>query len=460
MPYSCAKAVCATFCYHIAGALIPIFGPGFPSECLSPQSSDFARMVINTALVAEATRETELMRQAIMKGLEDGAAPSSFHRSHILQPVGGSRDTYRQPDVHSRPSSMHFHVLPPIGSPHTRPVSGSHTDSGPQLAPISYTMPHHGGQLLPSPVEHERLPPLSHVGVLPPITLPTPFRRDDHESGRYSHSPGNSHNCSSGQAHQQPYYQLPFLRMDDDAGVPNMEDYSRQPRRPLWDSPPAPAPGTPDRQSHWRAKVEDTQPSMPRINSVSPDPIPSQDGEHRSGVADNMHDDSDQNRFASSYCYPSPPRRQHAHLHYSTETERRQQSGPARSDAKDKVKYAATLISSKKTTSVDSREHDAHRQVQQKTTTKRRKLKVSGGAVGPSSSSSSWSAIDVNAAEVLVNFSVRVKATDKNDEQESDCDKPRPGHTKKSKNDPRLSASIASLLCDDDETPCNKRRRS
>lgn len=36
MPYRCAKAVCATFCYHIAGALIPLFGESFPSECIPP----------------------------------------------------------------------------------------------------------------------------------------------------------------------------------------------------------------------------------------------------------------------------------------------------------------------------------------------------------------------------------------------------------------------------------------
>lgn len=461
MPYSCAKAVCATFCYQIAGALIPIFGSNFPSECLPPQSSDFARMVIDPVLVAEATRETELMRQAIMRGLEDGAAPSSFHRSQISQPVGGSRDTYRHPEVHSRPSSMHHLVLPPIGSPHTRPVSGSRMDGGPQLAPISYMVPRQGGHLLPSPVEHEKLPPLSCVAVLPPITLPTLFRRDDHEHSRFNHSPRNSHNYSSGQVHQRPCYQLPSLRMDDEAAVTKMEDDSGQLRRPVWDSQPAPASVTPNHQSHWRAEVEDTQSPVPHISNVTHGPIPSHSGEHRSGAVDNVHEDGDKNRFTSSHCYPSPPCRQHTHHHYSTETERRQPlSRSTQFEAEDEVKYTATLKPGKKTTAADSRENDAHCQAQQKTTTKRRKLKVSGGTVGPSSSSSSWNAIDVNAAEVLVNFSVQVKATDDDDEQGNDCDSPRPVHSKRPKNDPRLSASIESLLCDDDETPCNKRRRS
>lgn len=63
MPYSCAKAVCATFCYRIAGALIPIFGPSFPSLCAPPDSPDYGRMTIDPSIVASATREAELNRR-------------------------------------------------------------------------------------------------------------------------------------------------------------------------------------------------------------------------------------------------------------------------------------------------------------------------------------------------------------------------------------------------------------
>ena len=63
MPYQCARAVCATFCYPIAGALIPLFGPAFPSECIPPDSPDFSRMIINPQLVRDATREAELSRR-------------------------------------------------------------------------------------------------------------------------------------------------------------------------------------------------------------------------------------------------------------------------------------------------------------------------------------------------------------------------------------------------------------
>lgn len=63
MPHACAKAVCATFCAPIAGALIPIFGPDFPSQCISPDAPEHGRMAIDPAIVAESGREAELYRR-------------------------------------------------------------------------------------------------------------------------------------------------------------------------------------------------------------------------------------------------------------------------------------------------------------------------------------------------------------------------------------------------------------
>lgn len=63
MPHACAKAVCATFCAPIAGALIPIFGPDFPSQCTSPDAPEHGRMAIDPAIVAESGREAELYRR-------------------------------------------------------------------------------------------------------------------------------------------------------------------------------------------------------------------------------------------------------------------------------------------------------------------------------------------------------------------------------------------------------------
>ncbi|KAK4647114.1 uncharacterized protein QC761_122640 [Podospora bellae-mahoneyi] len=57
MPYSCAKAVCATFCYQIAGALIPLFGPSFPSECIREGMPGYKHMVIDPDIIAKARLE-------------------------------------------------------------------------------------------------------------------------------------------------------------------------------------------------------------------------------------------------------------------------------------------------------------------------------------------------------------------------------------------------------------------
>lgn len=62
MPLSCAAAVCATFCHHIAGALIPIFGPGFPSTCVPPEAPEHGRMIIDKSIIVAATREAEAFR--------------------------------------------------------------------------------------------------------------------------------------------------------------------------------------------------------------------------------------------------------------------------------------------------------------------------------------------------------------------------------------------------------------
>jgi hypothetical protein len=62
MPYSCAFAVCATFCDEISGALIPLFGPTFPSQCVSKNSPNFPRMVIDASIIATGVAEAHVLR--------------------------------------------------------------------------------------------------------------------------------------------------------------------------------------------------------------------------------------------------------------------------------------------------------------------------------------------------------------------------------------------------------------
>lgn len=54
MPFYCAKALCATFCHDISGALIPIFGPDFPLHCTLPGSPRFGDMMISQQLIAKS----------------------------------------------------------------------------------------------------------------------------------------------------------------------------------------------------------------------------------------------------------------------------------------------------------------------------------------------------------------------------------------------------------------------
>ncbi|KAL2266990.1 hypothetical protein VTJ83DRAFT_4267 [Remersonia thermophila] len=59
MPYPCARAVCATFCYKISPALVPIFGPRFPADCIPEGAPDYQRMVIDPSIVHQARLEAQ-----------------------------------------------------------------------------------------------------------------------------------------------------------------------------------------------------------------------------------------------------------------------------------------------------------------------------------------------------------------------------------------------------------------
>lgn len=62
MPFHCAFAVCTTFCAKIANALIPLFGPDFPGQCVEPETPEYGRMIIEPSLVRMATEQAEAYR--------------------------------------------------------------------------------------------------------------------------------------------------------------------------------------------------------------------------------------------------------------------------------------------------------------------------------------------------------------------------------------------------------------
>lgn len=63
MPYEAAKALAATFCYHIRWALTPVFGNDFPALCLRPEDEGYYGYKIEPAIVQECAYATKLFRE-------------------------------------------------------------------------------------------------------------------------------------------------------------------------------------------------------------------------------------------------------------------------------------------------------------------------------------------------------------------------------------------------------------
>ncbi|KAL8807982.1 MAG: hypothetical protein Q9200_004468 [Gallowayella weberi] len=64
--FHAAKAVAATFCYRIRYVLTPIFGPGFPAQCIVPGAPGFDSMHVAPQIIhecAEANRECRRLGQ-------------------------------------------------------------------------------------------------------------------------------------------------------------------------------------------------------------------------------------------------------------------------------------------------------------------------------------------------------------------------------------------------------------
>ena len=63
MPFEAARAVAATFCWSIRYALTPIFGPDFPSTCVSPESEKFGDMTIDPSVTQLCARNAQEYRE-------------------------------------------------------------------------------------------------------------------------------------------------------------------------------------------------------------------------------------------------------------------------------------------------------------------------------------------------------------------------------------------------------------
>ena len=68
MPFKAAKAVAATFCYHIRYALTPVFGLDFVSLCKQPGEEGYDVMVIDRSIVRDCTEEANEYRAMSREG--------------------------------------------------------------------------------------------------------------------------------------------------------------------------------------------------------------------------------------------------------------------------------------------------------------------------------------------------------------------------------------------------------
>ncbi|TQS38970.1 hypothetical protein Golomagni_00513 [Golovinomyces magnicellulatus] len=100
MPFFCARDICATFCHHIAPALIPIFGPSFPSICVHPTNPEYGRMVISPETIAKATVQAEASR--LQYGPISAAKVTTPPSSPCKSPKYRKRNTSNKLNINER----------------------------------------------------------------------------------------------------------------------------------------------------------------------------------------------------------------------------------------------------------------------------------------------------------------------------------------------------------------------
>lgn len=139
MPFSCAKAVCATFCHKIAGALIPLFGPRFPSECVHEKATGHGRMVIDPEIVARAKRDAAALFGPRTTALPSPRAsrsasphplslskpyesPADYQRGVLLSPYGTDTDLDYHPGPYPAVPPLRTAGRPPSAAPTLTPL--------------------------------------------------------------------------------------------------------------------------------------------------------------------------------------------------------------------------------------------------------------------------------------------------------------------------------------------------
>ncbi|KAJ3576315.1 hypothetical protein NPX13_g3742 [Xylaria arbuscula] len=181
MPYQCAKAVCATFCHNISGALIPIFGPDFPALCEQVDAPEYSRMVIDPTIVIQSTREAEYYRRLYSNtaNLRSQSRNDSYSNRSPKREHRELRDPYED---HDRRQPRYYARKPAVSTPrsdHSTYTTDTEGEALPLLDRASLTRG-------PTPYQHPRFP----HSTIPPIV---PLSRTSHvnNSSGSSWTPAN-----------------------------------------------------------------------------------------------------------------------------------------------------------------------------------------------------------------------------------------------------------------------------
>ncbi|KAK4125937.1 hypothetical protein N657DRAFT_283758 [Parathielavia appendiculata] len=173
MPYACARAICATFCHKIAGALIPLFGPQFPSECIPDKAHGHGRMIINPDIVAQAKSEAAAL-------FRPSAGLPSPRSSRSVSPLP-SQCSARIPDPHDYHSDYDRRLL-----------LSPYTDTDVDYRPASE---HYSRRPYP-PMPLMRIP--TSRPHIPPTAAPTPLDSPGWTAvNQTQHPPGDHHRSVS-----------------------------------------------------------------------------------------------------------------------------------------------------------------------------------------------------------------------------------------------------------------------
>ncbi|KAI3322170.1 hypothetical protein HD806DRAFT_545366 [Xylariaceae sp. AK1471] len=160
MPYQCAKAICATFCQNIAGALIPIFGPEFPALCTPAEAPEYSRMIIDPAIIIQSTQEADYYRR-----LYSNTGSGSRNDNGNISPKRDRR-VFRSPYDDSTRHHPRYRIRKTYITTPGSDNSPYATDTDSEISPVTDRSglagetPHHRLQRFP----HSPMPPmLAHL---------------------------------------------------------------------------------------------------------------------------------------------------------------------------------------------------------------------------------------------------------------------------------------------------------